>query len=389
MIKDFLRIEINTKRIYGLDILRAMAILFVVVGHGKYLLPEKLRYIHRIVVFDGVSIFFVLSGFLIGGILIKIVENKQANKKTLIDFWKRRWFRTLPNYFLILLIITFYFLITKNDFQVLSVKKYFIFCQNLFSPHPGFFPEAWSLSVEEWFYLIIPTIIFILIAVFKIKPQNSILISAFSILLFVVFFRIQRYLSVDIASIGEWDTIFRKQVFTRLDSLMFGVLGAYIQYYFPQKWIKVKLPLLISGIVLFVIIKCLTLFSIVAVDSFYMCVLSFSVTSLATLFLLPFLSNLKTGSGVFYRGITVISLISYSMYLLNLTIVQKIIIKDIIPWDNLSGMKYLTVISQYSVYWIFTIIGSIIIYKYYEIPLTRLRDKKWNKIRLPTMYKRH
>ena len=64
MIKDFLRIEINTKRIYGLDILRAMAILFVVVGHGKYLLPEKLRYIHRIVVFDGVSIFFVLSGFL-------------------------------------------------------------------------------------------------------------------------------------------------------------------------------------------------------------------------------------------------------------------------------------------------------------------------------------
>jgi peptidoglycan/LPS O-acetylase OafA/YrhL len=388
MIKEFLRIEINTKRIYGLDILRALAILFVLVGHGIYLLPEKLIYVHRLIVFDGVSIFFVLSGFLIGGILIKIVENKQANKKTLFDFWKRRWFRTLPNYFLILLIITFYFVISRNDFQLLSVKKYFIFCQNLLSPHPGFFPEAWSLSVEEWFYLLIPTILFILIAFFKIKPKNSILISAFSILLFVVLFRTQRYLSADIASIGDWDSMFRKQVFTRLDSLMFGVLGAYIQYYYPQKWIKVKLPLLLLGIILFAITKYLKLFSVVAVDSFYMCVLSFSVTSLATLFLLPFLSNLKTGSGVLYRGITMISLISYSMYLLNLTIVQNIIIKEIIPWDYLSGMKYLTEIFQYTAYWIFTIVGSIIIYKYYEIPLTRLRDKKWSKIRLPTMYKR-
>ena len=164
---------------------------------------------------------------------------------------------------------------------------------------------------------------------------------------------------------------------------MFGVIGAYIQYYYPPKWTKIKLPLLILGIALFVITKCLWLFSMVAIDSFYMCVLSFSVTSLATLLLLPYLSNFKTGYGVLHKGITVISLISYSMYLLNLTIVQNIIIKHIIPWDLLSGMRYITVISKYCVYWIITIIGSIIIYKYYEIPLTRLRDKKRSKIQLP------
>lgn len=388
MIKDLLSIEISTKRIYGLDILRAMAILFVLIGHGKNLLPKKLLYIHKIIDIDGVTIFFVLSGFLIGGILIKLVENKQANKRTLINFWKRRWFRTLPNYFLILLIITFYYLFNKNNFQVLSIKKYFIFSQNLFSPHPGFFPEAWSLSVEEWFYLITPTIIFLLIAVFKVKPQKSIFISAFSIISFVFLIRIQKYLSVDIESLGEWNLIFRKQVITRLDSLMFGVIGAYTQYYYHTIWIKAKLPLFISGIALFIIPKCLVLLSIVTINSFYMCVLSFSVTSLATLLLLPYLSNLKTGSGVLYKGITVFSLISYSMYLLNLTIVQEIIIKDIIPWDGLSGIKYLTVISKYFVYWILTIIGSIIMYKYYEIPLTRLRDKKWDKTLLPTLLKK-
>lgn len=389
MIKNLFKIEINRNRIYGLDILRAMAILFVVFGHGKHILPNKLHFFHKLFIFDGVSIFFVLSGFLIGGILIKIIESKKANKSTLIDFWKRRWFRTLPNYFLILIIITSYYLSTRSDFTLYSINRYLVFCQNLFSPHPFFFPEAWSLSVEEWFYLIIPSIIFILISAFKMEPKKSILISALSIILLVCLFRIHRYSTVDIVSIRDWDLLFRKQVFTRLDSIMFGVFGAYIQYYYPLKWSKVKFPLLIIGILLFTVTKCLSLFNIIAVDSFYMCVLSFSVTSLATLSLLPYLSNLKAGSGMLYKGITVISLISYSMYLLNLTVVQNIIMTDFIPWDSLSGDTYLRVILKYSSYWLLTILGSIIIYKYYEIPLTTLRDKKWNKIRLPTIFKKH
>ena len=103
--KKFLTIEISDKRIYGLDILRALAILFVVVGHGKFLLPTKLYFLHEAFVFDGVSIFFVLSGFLIGGILIKLLDKSQPAKELLVDFWIRRWFRTLPNYFLVLFIL--------------------------------------------------------------------------------------------------------------------------------------------------------------------------------------------------------------------------------------------------------------------------------------------
>ncbi|MGV9011700.1 MAG: acyltransferase family protein [Flavobacteriales bacterium] len=88
--KDVLKIEINPKRIYGLDILRAFAIIFVVAGHGQYLLPKNTHFLHRILVFDGVSIFFVLSGFLIGGILIKLIENNPPTKALLLDFWIRR-----------------------------------------------------------------------------------------------------------------------------------------------------------------------------------------------------------------------------------------------------------------------------------------------------------
>ncbi len=379
MFNNLFKIEIDSKRIFGLDILRALAILFVVVGHGQSLLPTEFGAIHKLIGFDGVSIFFVLSGFLIGGILIKIVESQQANYNNLFSFWKRRWFRTLPNYFLVLLFIVLYYSLTKKDFHFSSVNLYFVFSQNLFYPHPNFFPEAWSLSVEEWFYLIIPSFIFIIISVFKVIPRKTILISAFSILILVFLFRIYRYSTIDIVSIDQWDIIFRKQVVTRLDSLLYGVLGAYIQHYYSLNWDKNKFPLFISGITLFTIIKFLSLYKLVAIDSFYMCVLSFSVTSFATLLLLPYLSNLKKGSGMWYKGITVLSLISYSMYLLNLTVVKNIIMKDLIPWDVLSVNPNLIILIKYCTYWTITILGSIIIYKYYEIPLTSLRDKKWTK----------
>jgi peptidoglycan/LPS O-acetylase OafA/YrhL len=98
-------IEIYSNRVFGLDILRAAAILFVVIGHGSLLLSEELRVLCNYFFFDRVSIFFVLSGFLIGGILIKLIEKNGFSLTILKSFWIRRWFRTLPNYFLILIVL--------------------------------------------------------------------------------------------------------------------------------------------------------------------------------------------------------------------------------------------------------------------------------------------
>jgi len=100
---NIFKIEIDPKRVFGLDILRALAIMFVVAGHGSTLLPPKIGNISNLFIFDGVSIFFVLSGFLIGGIFIKLIEENGIETSVLKNFWVRRWFRTLPNYFLILL----------------------------------------------------------------------------------------------------------------------------------------------------------------------------------------------------------------------------------------------------------------------------------------------
>ena len=81
------------KRIYGLDILRSIAILSVLGTHSGWLLPDFInKYIQRFSL-DGVSLFFVLSGFLIGHILLKKLNETDFNLHQLFNFWLRRWFR--------------------------------------------------------------------------------------------------------------------------------------------------------------------------------------------------------------------------------------------------------------------------------------------------------
>ncbi len=59
------KLELDPNRIFGLDILRAFAILVVVLGHSSIYLPKTLRSYNAYLEFPGVAIFFVLSGYLI------------------------------------------------------------------------------------------------------------------------------------------------------------------------------------------------------------------------------------------------------------------------------------------------------------------------------------
>lgn len=368
-----MRIDINPNRIYGLDILRAMAILFVILGHSSFLVSEKTGRFLLNFTLDGVNIFFVLSGFLIGGILIRLLNENQINPKLLGNFWIRRWFRTIPNYLFILIILLILNSLFTPYFEWQNYKSFFIFSQNLFSKHPGFFPEAWSLSVEEWFYLLIPILLFILIKLFRISIKNTFLISALGIIISVTAFRYFRYTSMEITEMSTWGRMLRKQVFTRLDSIMFGLLGAYILHYFPKLWNKFKLQSLLIGIILLVSVK-LNPFGF---ENFglYHCVFSFSFTSMGALFTIPYLNSLKSGKGLLFKILTYTSLISYSMYLINLTIVQKWILGNL-DWTGLQTYNEpLFFFTQFALFWVLVYLLSTLLYKYFELPMTKLRDR--------------
>lgn len=365
----FLEIALDKDRIYGLDILRALSILFVIIAHGNEILdlkPNPLSYL----VFDGVSIFFVLSGFLIGGILIKILERGKPSVACLFNFYIKRWFRTLPNYFLVLLVLVAIEYYLTSNFEISRVSKYFYFSQNLFTIHPDFFPEAWSLSVEEWFYLIIPAILFFMVGACNIPVKKSVLILSLTILLMTVLFRYYRFSGIPIGSITEFENVFRKQVLTRFDSLMCGLIGAYIAFYHQCFWIKHKNKFFIAGLSIFFITKMINII-VPERNSMYYCVFYFFVIATATLFLLPFLSGIKSGKGCLYRYISYISICSYSMYLVNYTLVKKFMLGPL-SLLQLSGIPYKTI--KYILFWVITYILSVCVYKYFEKPTTDLRD---------------
>ena len=382
-ILNLFKLELNPNRIYGLDILRAIAILFVVMVHGGHFMPPaRYKYIYAII-FDGVAIFFVLSGFLIGGILIRVMNKEGVNGRVMLKFWKRRWFRTLPNYFLILLVLLTLNILFTEDFDTTGKYKYFFFIQNLFTEHPRFFGEAWSLSIEEWFYLLLPICLFLVTRVFKLNVNKSLLVVAVGFIVCVTLFRFYRYLNLDINGKYIWDKTLRRQVFTQLDSLMFGVIGAYIHHFFYVHWARFRKPLLFLGIFFFLMVR-YNLFKF-APFGLYNCVFSFTFNSLATLCVLPYLSTLRDGKGFVYKVFTYISLISYSMYLINSNLMKFIF--DRINWTPLEDFNgYVFLLVRYFLYWLVTIGISILLYKYFELPMMNLRDKKnWN---LLGMFKR-
>jgi peptidoglycan/LPS O-acetylase OafA/YrhL len=371
-IKKIFSIEIDTRRIFGLDVLRSIAILFVLVEHSCNYLPSWISKKVNYFLLDGVSIFFVLSGFLIGGILIKTIQQQGNLLLALRTFWIRRWWRTIPPY---LIVLSSIFLLhiqfdPKFDWQI--VGGYFIFSQNIFTIHPKFFGEAWSLSIEEWFYLLIPMMFVLGIAISK-KSKHSMLWVCIIVIIVELIFRYYKFNTTIVTSNYDWDVLFRKQVSTRLDSLVFGVIGAYISHYYHHKWVKFKNQLLVIGMLLLVIVKYISI-KYVADNSLYNCVFSFSVTSIAILCTLPYLSQMQKSTGRMYRIITRISLISYAMYLLNLTIIQQWMINPIC-WKKININADVLMWLKLSIYWGLTILLSILFYKYIEQPIIAYRNR--------------
>jgi len=164
------------KRLPELDGIRGCAIMLVLVWHyvQNQLYPEpgsRLAYFKQAIGFtwSGVDLFFVLSGFLIAGILI----DQRRAPHYFRTFYVRRVCRIMPLYFLNLAIFLLVLSSSLAHKVVLAplfggddvpLWSYFTFTQNIFmgitnSAGPGWLAVTWSLAVEEQFYLFLPFII--------------------------------------------------------------------------------------------------------------------------------------------------------------------------------------------------------------------------------------
>lgn len=146
------------KHMPELDVLRGMAILLVVTYHGLYWSgATSSSHIGTLIIkasvcgWLGVNLFFVLSGFLITGILIDSKNRPMYYRR----FYFRRVRRILPVYFLTIAILIFLHTLT---FGSTMVALAFLTNYRIFAVVGGFGP-FWSLAVEEQFYLIWPTVV--------------------------------------------------------------------------------------------------------------------------------------------------------------------------------------------------------------------------------------
>ncbi len=137
----------ENNKIYGLDLLRGIAGYGVAITHYQYFVKERLNFEYYSFIF--VEIFFVLSGFVLSKQLIKVYDNKKHVK----TFYLRRLFRTIPLYIIALIFYT----AISNNFN-LDFFKFLFFIQKIIPNfvNDNYFMVAWSLSIEEFFYLFFP-----------------------------------------------------------------------------------------------------------------------------------------------------------------------------------------------------------------------------------------
>jgi peptidoglycan/LPS O-acetylase OafA/YrhL len=147
----------RTPHNFGLDVARFLAIGLVLGAHcSAYYLAVAGHGTPLIVMYGaivGVELFFTLSGFLIGRLLFAVAESDPTPHGWLV-FMVRRWLRTLPLYFLWLAVMPL--VVGPPAHFAADLPRYLTLTQNLAWPMPPdqWFPESWSLVVEEWFYLL-------------------------------------------------------------------------------------------------------------------------------------------------------------------------------------------------------------------------------------------
>lgn len=141
-------------RIHGLDTLRALAVSFVVLHHYVLFVSERSTFGWvGDIGWVGVDLFFALSGYLIGNQIFAGLAAPAGF--SLSRFYGRRLLRTLPNFYVVLAL---YYLWPwfGDGASMLPAWRYLTFTQNILLEPGSGFSHAWSLCVEEQFYMLLP-----------------------------------------------------------------------------------------------------------------------------------------------------------------------------------------------------------------------------------------
>jgi peptidoglycan/LPS O-acetylase OafA/YrhL len=227
-----------SNRIPSLDGLRTISIVLVIIGHWLHVVGYG--YVGNLGNL-GVRVFFVISGFLITGLLIKEIE--KTSDVNLLKFYFRRTLRIFPPYYFYLLVISLAAVLGFIYVPLKSLLFAAFYISDYANPSSWFLGHTWSLAVEEQFYLLFPTVLLIL-------GMRHTKILLFLVVLACPFIRL-----ADFHFFGSEAIWVVKGFHANMDALAVGCLLALFynrlhQNWFYQKLIKSKIVFILPFIIL-------------------------------------------------------------------------------------------------------------------------------------------
>lgn len=221
--------ERSRPRLPELDGLRGIAILLVLVWHllPAAIAPAPPAWQHAVAVvirfaWSGVDLFFVLSGFLIGGTLL----DERDSPRYFRTFYARRAYRILPLYAVMVALFAI-LRVVMNDAAhawlftpAMPLATYVTFTQNIAMARAGAFGAqwlgpTWSLAIEEQFYLVLPLVL-------RLVPRSRVLLVVTGL---AVAAPLVRWALVMAGASPMAPYVLMP---ARADALMVGVLAAYL-----------------------------------------------------------------------------------------------------------------------------------------------------------------
>lgn len=366
-----MRCSMDKRRNIGLDLARLTAIILVWVGHSGFfsigMNPKFMEYCGVVCL----EVFFVLSGFLVGKSMLLMVaeDNLELSIK---KFYTNRILRTIPMYYLLLLVMW----VLSGSRPPLSC---FLFLQNFSAEDLGYLAPSWSLSVEAWFYFLIPPLLLGLIRLFSRKfDQKKAVFLGIAVLCIIPFLlRTAEVLIHD----PVWDFGVRKQIPLRLDSPMLGLLLAAVKLYEPKTYYtigKSHFSILIG------------VAGLLALYGWYLAdlrenfddsntgrILLFTILPALCCLIIAYLENsafLEKLRGTFVEKVICgVSTLGYGSYLLHWGIFQAVA-------RYFEGARFLVSWMGFFLAIALTLIASWVAYRLIEEPMSKLRERIFLKL---------
>jgi peptidoglycan/LPS O-acetylase OafA/YrhL len=353
-------------RLASLDFLRAVAVLLVIGAHLPFPADDLnpiAAYCIQLLRFKGglgVDLFFVLSGFLISGLLFR--EYQKYGQIRFLRFFCRRGLKIYPAFVVLLAFYVLSHLLVSKPVELPRLLAEICFVQNYFL---GLWQHTWSLAVEEHFYLLLPWLLILLVYCNRGKANPFRLLP----LLFAI-------AGLAVLALRAWTlfvwperTAMRHWFPThlRIDALLFGVLCSYA-FHFHSQWFR---RTLLRGVIVAPLLGAALLMPYLALSGLpemFRYTIGLSCFYLGCGLIMSYLLVLNPRGGWGFKGMAWLGFFSYSIYLWHVPVsVGMHSLMERFP----HRVPYLVWVGlTYSA----SVIAGVLMAKLVEYPVLRLRD---------------